>query len=99
MDYLVMFTYNDGKELHLQMTESEFNELWSKLSRNEIYWNQEAAAKGLWLNLDKIRFLEVREVEKEEEDPPIRKPDPDHLKEIWRGPAYGKKELIDPEQP
>lgn len=67
MKYIVKFVYNDGKELDVGVEEENLQQYFSSLHANQVYWFEESRDLGMWLDLDKVRYVHLRKEEEQHE--------------------------------
>jgi len=67
MNYIIVLTYRDEKQVHIEIKEDQLNSFMEAMKNKELFW-QEHKYNGFYANMDDIRFIHV--VKKEDEEKP-----------------------------
>ncbi len=69
--YKITFTYNDAKEININMTLDKLASFFEKMNEKKIFWSDEEDEldNGFWTNLDNVRFIQLVGVKGKEDEP------------------------------
>jgi hypothetical protein len=66
--FKVNFMYYDGKQAEAMLDADRCNEMLKTLERGEVFWFDDLKKSGIWLDLNRVRYIQFRKQKRDFEN-------------------------------